>query len=480
MRTRFAPSPTGSLHIGNARIAVLNWLCARQAAGAFLLRIEDTDAARNVEGSEEDIFRDLRWLGLDWDEGPSFEGRPQPGTHSPYRQSERMHIYREAAHQLHAGGLVYECFCTDEELAATRSAAEAGEGAARYDGRCDRLTPAERDALRAAGRAAALRFRVPARDEILVRDVIHGDVRFPARDISDFIVLRADGRATYNFAVVVDDIRMEISHVIRGAGHLSNTPRQVLLYEALGSSAPVFAHVPTVLGPDRQKLSKRHGAQALSEYRREGYHPDAMVNYLSLLSWSSRTGEEVLTREQLVREVTLDRVGASDVVYDPAKLRWLSGKHIERMPLADLLAALRPFLGENARRIPAPGLPLAVESVRTHLATFAEIEEQLASFFPAAETAWTPASPLDTAVLRAAVAELAGAAAWERAEVEASIKAAGNRAGARGKDLYHPMRMALTGRDHGPPLWAILLVHGRDSTLQRLQSALEASATVGP
>jgi glutamyl-tRNA synthetase len=314
MRTRFAPSPTGSLHIGNARIAVLNWLCARQAGGAFLLRIEDTDTARNVAGSEEDIFRDLLWLGLDWDEGPPFEGRPQPGTHSPYRQSERMTIYREAAHQLHASGFVYECFCSDDELAASRSAAESGEGTAGYEGRCDCLSDAERAALRAAGRAAALRFRVPARDQILVHDVIHGDVRFPARDISDFVVLRADGRATYNFAVVVDDIQMEITHVIRGAGHLSNTPRQVLLYEAFGKAAPVFAHVPTVLGPDRQKLSKRHGAQALSEYRREGYHADALVNYLSLLSWSSPTGDEVLTRERLVREVTLDRVGASDVV----------------------------------------------------------------------------------------------------------------------------------------------------------------------
>jgi nondiscriminating glutamyl-tRNA synthetase len=481
MRTRFAPSPTGSLHIGNARIAVLNWLCSRQAGGAFLLRIEDTDTARNVEGSEEDIFRDLRWLGLDWDEGPPFENRPPIGLHAPYRQSERMDIYRSAAHQLHARGFVYECFCTDDELAATRSAAESGEGAARYDGRCDRLSTAERDALRAAGRMAALRFRVPARDEILVRDVIHGDVRFPAREISDFIVLRADGRATYNFAVVVDDIQMEITHVIRGAGHLSNTPRQVLLYEAFGRAAPIFAHVPTVLGPDRQKLSKRHGAQALSEYRREGYHADAMVNYLSLLSWSSPTGEEVLTRAQLVREITLERVGASDVVYDPAKLRWLSSKHIERMPLPDLLAALEPFLGPVANRIAESRLPMAVEAVRSHLTTFGEIEEQLAPFFATDDTTvWPPETPLDVAVLRAALAELSRDRAWERPDVESAIKAAGTHANARGKDLYRPLRLALTGREHGPPLWAVLLVQGREPVLKRLQSSLHTSAIVGP
>jgi glutamyl-tRNA synthetase len=357
---------------------------------------------------------------------------------------------------------------------------DSGEAITRYDGRCDRLTAEEREQFRRAGKAAALRFRVPARDEIVVHDVIHGDVRFPAGEISDFVVLRADGRPTYNFAVVVDDIAMEITHVIRGSGHLSNTPRQVLLYEAFASRPPVFAHVPTVLGPDRQKLSKRHGAQALADYRREGYHPDALVNYLSLLSWSSPTGEEVLTREQLVREVTLERVGASDVVYDPAKLRWLSSKHIERMTLPALVEAVRPFLREYGRRIPESLLPLAVDAVRTHLARFSEIDEQLAPFFPpeGGAAAYAPSTAGERNVIQTAADELSRAEKWERAEVEQAIKSVSGKTRVRGKELYWPLRMALTGHEHGPPFWAVLLVQGREAVLQRLHNALEVGPSV--
>ncbi|MBI4410264.1 MAG: glutamate--tRNA ligase, partial [Gemmatimonadetes bacterium] len=320
VRTRFAPSPTGSLHLGNARVAVLNWLFARHERGQFILRIEDTDVERTVASAEAEILDDLCWLGLDWDEGPGIEGPAEQGPFGPYRQSERGSLYRAQAERLVESGRAFRCYCSDEELEAKRRAALARGEKPHYDGTCRRLSAAQAAQRERAGRRPAVRFHVPPEGEVVVRDVVRGEVRFAADEIGDFIILRSDGAPTYNFAVVVDDVLMEISHVIRGVGHLSNTPRQVLLYQALGRPAPVFAHVPQVLGPDRQKLSKRHGATSLAEYRRLGYHPDALVNYLSLLSWSSPSGEEFLVRERLLNEISLERIGSADVVFDPGKL----------------------------------------------------------------------------------------------------------------------------------------------------------------
>ncbi len=471
-RTRFAPSPTGSLHIGNVRIAVLNWLLARHDNGEFLLRIEDTNVERNVPGAEATIFQDLRWLGLDWDEGPAWEGRPAESRYGPFRQSERGAIYHDAAERLHAAGHAFPCFCTDAELEAMRAAALARVESFRYDGRCARLSAAERAARQAQGLKPALRFRVPEGETVLVRDAIRGEIRFATDEVSDFVLLRADGRPTYNFAVVVDDIAMAITHVVRGSGHLSNTPRQVLLYRAFGAPEPVFAHVPTVLGPDRQKLSKRHGAQALSDYRAQGYHPDALVNYLSLLSWSSPSGDEVLERDRLVREISLERMGVADVVYDPDKLRWLSARHIERMPLPALVQAVQPFLDARSRQIPNELLDDAVGAVRSHLSTFAEVNEHLASLFPPEDGAQEIAlDDAGQAVVRAAATVLADVSAWQRTPLEAALRTIGERAGVRGRALYTPLRLALTGQEHGPPFWAVLEVQGREPVLERLRQA---------
>ncbi|MGH7507428.1 MAG: glutamate--tRNA ligase, partial [Longimicrobiales bacterium] len=382
VRTRFAPSPTGSLHVGNARIAALNWLYTRKHGGAFLVRIEDTDRERTVPGSDAQIGQDLQWLGLDWDEGPALDAAPRRGAYGPYRQTERLTLYTDYARRLREAGRAYDCFCTDAELRAMRDDAIARGQPARYDGRCARLTDAEADAHRAAGRAPALRFRVPDARAVRVADAVRGEILFEADAIGDFVLLRADGVPTYNFAVVVDDVLMQITHVIRGAAHLSNSPRQILLYEALGEEPPVFAHVPMVLGPDRQKLSKRHGARAVAEYRAEGYHPDALVNYLSLLSWSSPSGEEVLDRDRLIDEISLDRIGVADVVFDPQKLLWLSAQHIARMPLDALVTAVRPHL-DPSLPVPDALLPAAISAIRTHLSTFGEVNEHLASFFPA-------------------------------------------------------------------------------------------------
>ena len=466
VRTRFAPSPTGSLHVGNARLAVLNWLFARHHGGSFILRVEDTDVERNVPGAEEAMLRDLRWLGLEWDEGPALDGTPPPGPHAPYRQSERTAIYREAAAHLTASGHTYACYCTDEEVALRRTALE--EGAAEAPDPCRTLTAEQRSAHERAGRVAAVRFRIADHTDVEVEDVVRGTIRFPADTLTDFVLLRSDGRPTYNFGVVVDDIAMEITHVIRGAGHLSNTPRQVLLFQAFNAPLPVFAHVPTVLDPERRKLSKRTGAQALSEYRAQGYDADAMVNYLSLLSWSSPSGEEVLTRAQLVEQISLERVGASDVVFDPVKLRWLSGKHLERLAPHELAAAARPHLPPELPFDEAL-LPEALAAVRTHIEVLADAPAQLATLLPGAGSDRPNADAQP--VLRSAYEVLRATPDWKPDTLAAALKEIAARAGVKGRALYEPLRVALTGAPHGPPLGAILRIQGRSQVLERLEHA---------
>jgi len=478
VRTRFAPSPTGSLHVGNARMAVLNWLFARKHDGAFILRIEDTDRERNVPGAEAGILEDLRWLGLEWDEGPGVEGPAGEGPHAPYRQSERGAIYRDHAQKLVDAGLAYPCYCTPEEIEAAREAAIARGERPHYAGTCLRLTKDEIARYEREGRRPALRFRTPEEGTIVVHDVVRGDVAFDAADVGDFILLRSDGMPTYNFAVVVDDALMEITHVIRGVGHLSNTPRQVLLYQALGYTPPVFVHAPTVLGPDRQKLSKRHGAKALADYRREGYHPDAIVNYLSLLGWSSPSGDEFLVRERLVSEISLERIRAIDVVFDPEKLRWLSFKHIERMSTEELANAVDAFIDRERYPISQESLPIVVEAVRSHLSCFSEINDHLDPFVPtldAAGAARRDALREDAAaqaVLRAARERLSSLPAWDDSAIDAAVREVGAAVGARGRALFEPLRIALTGAEHGPPLAKVAAVLGRAPVLELLDAAI--------
>jgi nondiscriminating glutamyl-tRNA synthetase len=473
IRARFAPSPTGSLHVGNARLAVLNWLFARHSNGSFILRIEDTDEERNLEGSEAQILEDLAWLGLKWDEGPTKDG--EVGLYGPYRQSERTRLHQDYAKQLLQRRYAFNCYCTDEEVEARRDAAIARGDSATYDGTCLRRTPEEIALLIAEGRVPAIRFHVPEGDDIVVEDVIRGNVHFPRADIGDFIILRSDGQPTYNFAVVVDDIVMAITHVIRGVGHLSNTPRQVLVFDAFGAPRPVFAHVPQVLGPDRQKLSKRHGAPSLADYRRDGYHPDGLVNYLSLLSWSSPSGEEVLTREQLVSEITLERVGAADVVFDPAKLDFLSAKHIERMSIEDLVVAVEPFVDTERFQFTSEQLNVAVKAVRTHLVAFSKINEFLAPFVPIGSVPLDALRQRDSSgsVLDAARVAF-GDVKWDVGAIAEAIKAVGKQTHASGKALYDPIRLTLTGEEHGSPLNAIIFVQGRDAVMQSLDRALDA------
>src|SRR5437660_3935668 len=324
VRVRFAPSPTGHLHVGNARTALFNWLLARGQGGTYIFRIEDTDADRSTRESEASIVTDLRWLGLDWDEGPDVGG-----PRGPYRQSERLHLYQSYATELLNAGAAYHCFCTVAQLEAERQEALAAGRPARYAGTCRRIMREEAEARIAAGERPAIRFRVPEERDVVFTDAVRGDVRFETDVIGDPVIVRADGHPAYNFAVVVDDALMEVTHVVRGEDHISNTPRQILLYEALGFMPPRFAHLALVLGPDHTPLSKRHGATSVAEFRAKGYLPEALVNYLALIGWSPGGNDEVLPIDELARRFSLQAVGHSAGVFDEEKLAWVNRHYLK-------------------------------------------------------------------------------------------------------------------------------------------------------
>jgi glutamyl-tRNA synthetase len=483
VRTRFAPSPTGSLHLGNLRIAVFNHLFARHHGGAFVIRVEDTDQDRNVEGSLGSILEDLAWAGLAWDEGPD-----RGGPWGPYRQSERGERHAEVARTLLDQGKAYLCFCPDPSASRSGTAPE-GEGEARgpdgapppgCPGGCHELAPERARERARSGEAAAIRFPVPER-EIAVEDAIRGTVRFHGSHVADFVILRADGRPTYNFAVVVDDVDMRISHVIRGAGHLSNTPKQALLFDAMGAPRPVFAHLPTVLGPDGKKLSKRAGSAGVAELRARGYLPDAVVNYLSLLGWSPGEDREVLERSVLVAELSLDRVGASDTVFDPEKLRWMSGQHLALLPLEAVVEAVRPFL--DADRFPQAlsRLPLVIAAIRTRLEILSDVNGAVELLYPGepalregAREAGEEAPGAARALLGGLRDALAAVNPWDAEVLARTVREAGKALGARGPALFHPFRLALCGARSGPDMGLVLAALGREETLRRLDAAGDA------
>jgi nondiscriminating glutamyl-tRNA synthetase len=350
MRVRFAPSPTGQLHVGNARTALFNWLLARGSGGEFILRIEDTDAERSTRESEAAIVRDLRWLGLDWDEGPDIGG-----ARGPYRQSERLHLYQSYAKELLAADAAYYCFCSTAQLDADRQEALATGRPARYAGTCRRLSREQAAARVAAGERPASRFRIPEERDVVFSDAVRGEVRFQTDVIGDPIIVRADGTPAYNFAVVIDDALMEVTHVIRGEDHISNTPRQILLYEALAFTPPVFAHLSLVMGPDHSPLSKRHGATSVAEFRGKGYLPEALVNYLALIGWAPGGGDELLPIDELARRFSLEAVGHSAGVFDEEKLAWANRHYLKIADPARLAALSLPYFSDA-------GVPMAPDA----------------------------------------------------------------------------------------------------------------------
>jgi nondiscriminating glutamyl-tRNA synthetase len=472
VRVRFAPSPTGLLHVGGARTALFNWLFARHQGGSFILRIEDTDVERSEARLEEELLRDLAWLGLAWDEGPE-----RGGAFAPYRQSERLHIYRERAERLVAEGKAYPCFCTDEELEGAKAARLAAGLPPRYEGTCRSLSDAERGGRRAEGRPESIRFAVRA-EERRLNDVVRGEVTFPAGMVGDFVLMRSNGLPTYNFAATIDDALMEITHVIRGEEHLPNTVRQLMIYEALGLRLPLFAHIPLILGPDRSKLSKRHGAPNVADYRERGYPPEAVINYLAFLGWSPPGPGEILETDALVRDFTLERVSPSPSVFDEGKLDWVSAQHVRAGGSARYFEdAVRYFPEEVRTGYPRERLREIFDVLAENLPCFSRIEDAVGPFRhgpPALSEEAKDAVAGAGALLAALRDALDGCTAWKAESIGACIKAAGASLNVKGRALYMPLRAAMTGVMHGPDLAKILEIRGKTDTIDCLRSALTA------
>jgi glutamyl-tRNA synthetase/nondiscriminating glutamyl-tRNA synthetase len=459
MRVRFAPSPTGQLHVGNARTALFNWLLAHGKEGTFILRIEDTDAERSTRESEHSILEDLRWLGLDWDEGPDVEG-----PHGPYRQSERLHLYASYANELIGAGHAYYCFCSPQKLDTERQAMLASGRPPRYSGACRELAREDVRQRMEAGERPVIRFKVPENVDISFNDLVRGDVTFSTDVIGDPVLVRSDGRPAYNFAVVIDDALMEVTHVIRGEDHISNTPRQVLLYQALGFTPPEFAHLSLVMGPDHTPLSKRHGATSVAEFRERGYLPEALVNYLALIGWSPGGDEELLPIQELARRFAIEDVGHSAGVFDQEKLAWMN-RHYMKAAAPSRLAAesARYFLAreyirkrtDEAMDYLAALLPMAVGSV-DRLEEIPDRVRFIFHFDPAeAMQRRDVADVLHEAGARQVIAALPDAIEGPLVDRE-TFRAAANRVkertGQKGKALFHPIRVALTGEGGGPEL----------------------------
>jgi nondiscriminating glutamyl-tRNA synthetase len=488
IRVRIAPSPTGPLHIGTARTALFNYLFARRTGGTFVLRLEDTDVARSTAAFERDILEGLHWLGLDWDEGPAVGARGEVGPYAPYRQMARVDDYAAAARELLAKDLAYPCYCTLEELEADRRAQEAAKLPPRYVGRCAGLTPDERAAREHEGRRGALRFRVRPGVvgwEDLVRDRVEIDT---ANLGGDFVIVRADGTPLYHFTVVVDDMAMRISHVIRGEDHVSNTPKHILLFDALGYPQPVFAHLPLILNPDGTKMSKRKSQTAVADYIAQGFLREALDNYFAFLGWSPGTEEDVLSMDEIARRFDLDKVQKGGARFDRDRLEWLNGQWIRRLDDQDLVERLLPFVEAAAAagdiaRVPSEGeLRALLPLVRERLPTLAAIAD-IVGFLWVDELAVDPAALVPKRWDAATTAEALGAAretvatikdvTWEADELEPPLRALAEARGWKAGDLFMAIRVATTGQTATPPLFDTLVALGRDRTLARLDAARE-------
>ena len=455
VRVRFAPSPTGQLHVGNVRTALFNWLFARRAGGTFILRLEDTDVERSTRESEQAILHDMRWLGLDWDEGPDIGG-----PYGPYRQTERLATYAEAARRLLEAGRAYYCFCTPEMLDAERQEALSAGRAPKYSGRCRTLDPLDAAARVAAGEPAAIRFAVQHEGAVTFRDLVRGDITVQADVIGDPVLVRSGGVPAYNFAVVVDDAAMKITHVVRGEDHISNTSRQLLIYEALGATPPAFAHLSLVLGPDHARLSKRHGATSVIEFREHGYLPEALVNYLALLGWSPGDNEEIVPLTEMARRFSLETVNHSAAVFDTNKLAWMNRHYIKAAPPAQLardtaryFEAAGFFTGATAGALAYLErlLPMCAGSVDR----LEEIPERCAFVFQwnaVAVAGFVRAEPGGVQAVTAFAEEIRDRGPLDRESFRAAAGRVRDRIGLKGRQLFHPIRVALTGESSGPEL----------------------------
>lgn len=480
LRVRFAPSPTGPFHIGGARSALFNWLLARKFNGKMILRIEDTDLERSTRESEENIKFALRWLGLSWDEGTDVGG-----PYGPYRQTERLDTYREYTDKLLAAGQAYHCYCSEDELDAERQAQmEKGE-TPRYSGRCRQLSAEDKAKLAAEGRKPTVRFRVPENKMIVFKDLVRGTVSFESNGIGDFVIVKSDGIPVYNYAVVLDDALMKISHVIRAEEHLSNTPRQILIYEALKITPPEFGHISLILGKDRTKMSKRHGATSVDQYRNLGYLPEAIVNFLALLGWSPANDQEFFTIDELIEQFSMDRVAKNPAVFDLDKLNYINAAYIRKADpalVADLaLPHLQAagYVGEQVDGELKEWLVKMAAALQQKISYAAQIVDHADVFFKddiefesdeAKETLRDSDVPQVMAAFKSKLMALDN---LDSSGVQAILKAITKELKLGGKKVFMPIRIAITGKMHGPELIDLIPLLGRERTIARMEETLK-------
>ncbi len=483
VRVRFAPSPTGRLHIGNARTALYNFLFARHCGGRFVLRIEDTDLKRSSASSEKSICEDLGFLGITWDEGVGVGG-----DFGPYRQTERAALYGEYAKKLLDSSRAYPCFCSQEELEEQREAAKKKKLPPRYSGKCRKLSCEEVEKLKISLKPYSVRFSVPEGQTLRFNDLVRGPVSVNSDTIGDFVIIRSDGMVSYNFAVVVDDALMKISHVIRGEDHLPNTPKQVLIYSALGWNIPQFAHISMILGENRQKLSKRNGISSIADYRKQGFLPIGIINYLSLLGWSPGDKKEVMELDEIIAAFSVERLAKSAAVFDAKKLLWINSAHLRNMETATILEESRHFIAENKKTaallsLPRERLEAMVDSVRDSIGVYSALPGELEVYASLGEGC--PLLEEDLEIVRSDSARavisafLKNVKGHEKIDIETFgevSRTVKKETGVKGKKLFHPIRLALTGKSGGPELSKIMPILGLEACVERLEKALLLSS----
>ncbi|TCN05712.1 nondiscriminating glutamyl-tRNA synthetase [Bacillus sp. BK006] len=478
VRVRYAPSPTGHLHIGNARTALFNYLFARNQNGKFIIRIEDTDQKRNIEGGEESQLRYLKWLGIEWDESIDVGGE-----YGPYRQSERTEIYQKYTEELLEKGLAYYCYCTSEELEKEREEQQANSQMPRYSGKCRNLTAEQRAELEAEGREPSIRFRVPSNTEIKWNDIVKDEVSFESEGIGDFVIVKKDGTPTYNYAVAIDDHLMKMTHVLRGDDHISNTPKQILVYEALGWTPPVFGHMTLIVNENRRKLSKRDESiiQFIEQYKELGYLPEALFNFITMLGWSPVGEEEIFSKEQFIEIFDPARLSKSPALFDTSKLRWMNNQYMKQLDLDEVVALSVPHL-VKAGKVEETRDAETEQWVRDLVALYqeqmsfgAEIVELTEMFFKkeidySEEAKAVLAEEQVPEVLKAFAEEISSLEEFSADEIKAATKAVQKATGQKGKKLFMPIRVATTGETHGPELPKAISLLGKETVLARLES----------
>lgn len=478
IRVRFAPSPTGPFHIGGARSALFNWLLARKMGGKLILRIEDTDLERSTKESEENIKEALKWLGLTWDEGIDVGGE-----NGPYRQTERLDIYHRYTNELLAKGLAYHCYCTDEELEKDRQEQMQKGETPHYTGRCSHLTKEDEAKLIAEGRKPTVRFRVPANQQIVFTDLVRGTVSFESNGVGDFVIVKSDGIPVYNYAVVIDDALMQMTHVIRAEEHLSNTPRQLLIYDALGFKRPEFGHISLILGKDRTKMSKRHGATSVQQYRDLGYLPEALVNFLALLGWSPVGEQEIFSLEQLIQEFSMDRVAKNPAVFDVDKLNYINATYIKQASPEKVLELALPhlkaagYVNDNLTDEKKDWLLEVMAAVKEYLSYGAQVVDHVDIFFN--EEAEFESEEAKEVLLDADIPrvievfkeKLSALEMVDAPSVKKVLKSIVKELKLGGKKVYMPVRVAVTGKMHGPDLDQIIPLIGREKVLKRIDAS---------